>query len=183
MTRSKVAVVRTQPETVFEDYARAMRMAGYQDVLSKDKDTALKINISWGKFYPACSTTPWQLEGVIRTLLADGYPRDLIHACHNRTVVVSARTGERKNRQKVVVDRYGLRNVHLYEKDVEWIRYEPKGETKVLHEVYPKGITIPKRLIGENIIHLPTMKTHVFTTITGALQTFGKQYSRHDSGH
>lgn len=170
MTRSKVAVVRTRPESVFDDYARAMRMAGYQEALPKDKDTALKINISWGKFYPACSTTPWQLEGVIRTLLADGYSRDLIHACHNRTVVVSARAGERKNRQKVVVDRYGLRNVHLYEKDEEWIRYEPKGETKVLHEVFPKGISIPKRLIGENVIHLPTMKTHVFTTITGAMK-------------
>jgi uncharacterized protein (DUF362 family) len=170
LTHPKVAVIRTTPETVFEDYGRAMRLADYADTLPKDKDTALKINISWGKFYPSCSTPPWQLEGVIRTLLADGYPPDLIHACHNRTVVVSARRGERKNRQKVVVDRYGLRNVHLYEKSEEWIRYEPKGETKVLHEVYPDGIYIPRRLIGENILHLPTMKTHVFTDITGAMK-------------
>ena len=170
MTHPKVAVIRTSPETAFEDYGRAMRLAGYEDTLSKDKDTALKINISWAKFYPACSTTPWQLEGVIRTLLADGYVADLIHACHNRTVVVSARAGERKNRQKVVVDRYGLRNIHLYEKNEEWMRYEPKGETKVLHQVYPQGIYIPKRLIGENVVHLPTMKTHVFTDITGAMK-------------
>jgi len=168
--RSKVAVVRTKPETVFEDYGRAMRLAGYQQVLPKEKDTALKVNISWGKFYPACSTTPWQLEGVIRTLLADGYRRERVHACHNRTVVVSARTGERNNRHKVVVDRYGLRNVHLYEESEEWMTYEPKGKTSVLHEVFPNGILIPKRLIGENIIHLPTMKTHVFTTITGAMK-------------
>jgi uncharacterized protein (DUF362 family) len=165
-----VAVVRTKPETVFDDYGRAMRLAGYRDALPKDKDTALKINISWGKFYPACSTTPWQLEGAVRTLLADGYQRELVHACHNRTVVVSARTGERKNRHKVVVDRYRLRNVHLYEKSEEWTVYQPKGETRVLHEVYPNGISIPKRLMGENIIHLPTMKTHVFTTITGAMK-------------
>lgn len=170
MIRAKVAVVRTHPESVFEDCARAMRLAGYQNALPKDKDTALKINISWGKFYPACSTTPWQLEGVIRTLLADGYSADLIHACHNRTVVVSARSGERNNRHKVVVDRYGLRNVHLYERGEEWIRYEPEGQTKVLHQVYPNGIHIPKRLVGENILHLPTMKTHVFTTITGAMK-------------
>ena len=143
MMRSKVAVIRTKPETVFEDYGRAMRMAGYQEALPKDKDTAFKINISWGKFYPACSTTPWQLEGVIRTLLADGYPRELLHACHNRTVVVSARAGERKNRHKVVVERYGLRNVHLYEKSEDWMMYEPKGKTRVLHEVFPKGILIP----------------------------------------
>lgn len=170
MTRSKVAVVRTHPERVFEDYGRAMRMAGYQRALPKHKDTALKINISWGKFFPACSTTPWQLEGVLRTLLADGYRRERVHACHNRTVVVSARTGERQNRHKVVVDRYGVRNVHLYAKDEGWIRYEPRGKTAVLHEVYPKGIYIPRRLIGENIVHLPTMKTHVFTTMTGAMK-------------
>ena len=41
---------------------------------------------------------------------------------------------------------------------------------RVLNDIYPKGIRIPKRLIGDNIIHLPTMKTHVFTTITGAMK-------------
>jgi uncharacterized protein (DUF362 family) len=170
MLRSKVAVLRTHPDTIFDDISRAMRMADYMEALPKDKDTALKINISWGKFYPACSTTPWQLEGVIRTLLEDGYQRDLIHACQNRTVVVSAKTGEHKNRQKVVVDSYRIRNIHLYKKQEKWIRYEPKGKTKVLHEVYPKGIHIPQRLIGENIIHLPTAKTHVFTSMTGAMK-------------
>ena len=36
-----------------------------------------------------------------------------------------------------------------------------------LNEVYPDGFLIPRRFIGENIIHLPTVKTHVFTTTTG----------------
>jgi uncharacterized protein (DUF362 family) len=169
MTRSKVAVLKTRPETVLEDYGRLMRLADYQQYLPPDKDTALKINISWHHFYPACSTTPWQLEGVIKTLLADGYSQDLIHACHNRTVVVSAKKGEVNNKQKTVVDKYGLRNIHLYEGE-EWIKYEPKGKLRVLHEIYPKGIHIPKRMMGENIIHLPTMKTHVFTTMTGAMK-------------
>ncbi|MDP6349755.1 MAG: DUF362 domain-containing protein, partial [Chloroflexota bacterium] len=31
-------------------------------------------------------------------------------------------------------------------------------------------IRIPRRLIGSNVIHLPTVKTHVFTTITGAMK-------------
>ena len=29
---------------------------------------------------------------------------------------------------------------------------------------------IPRRFIGENIVHLPTVKTHVFTTTTGAMK-------------
>ena len=167
--RPKVAVLRTNPETVLNDYYKLMHLANYEKYLPKGKHTALKINISWHHFYPACSTTPWQLEGVISTLLADGYKNELIHACHNRTVVVSAKKGEIANKHKPVIERYGLRNIHLYENE-EWTTYEPRGKMLVLPEIFPNGIKIPKRMIGENIIHLPTMKTHVFTTITGAMK-------------
>jgi len=171
MGRSKVAVLKTSPATVIEDYGRLMRLADYRQFVPPGPETALKINISWHFFYPACSTTPWQLDGVIRTLLADGYEKEKLFGCHNRTVVVSAKRGELVNKHKqVVVDKYGLRNIHLYEKSEEWIRYEPKAKMLALHEIYPDGIRIPKRLIGSNIIHLPTMKTHVFTTITGAMK-------------
>lgn len=169
MPKSKVAVLKTSPQTVLEDYGRLMRMADYERYLPKDKDTALKINISWHHFYPACSTTPWQLEGVIKTLLDDGYKSDLIHGCHNRTVVVSAKKGEVANKHKGVIEKYGLRNIHLYEGE-EWVVYEPKSPMLVLDKIFPKGIQIPRRMIGENIIHLPTMKTHVFTTTTGAMK-------------
>ena len=169
MAKPKVAVLKTTPQTVLEDYKKLMHLADYQKFLPKNKDTALKVNISWHYFYPACSTTPWQLEGVIKTLLGDGYKQKLIHACHNRTVVVSAKRGERANKHLPVVQKYGLRNIHLYESE-EWIRYEPKGKIRVLDQIFPKGIFIPKRLVGENIIHLPTMKTHVFTTMTGAMK-------------
>lgn len=169
MSKSRVAVLKTNPETVLDDYGRLMRMAGYQDHIKKDSDTALKINISWHVFYPACSTTPWQLEGVIKTMLDDGYKKELIHGCHNRTVVVSAKRGEIANKHRPVLEKYGLRNVHLYEGE-EWVRYEPRGRMLVLNDIYPEGIHIPKRFFGENIIHLPTIKTHVFTDMTGAMK-------------
>jgi len=44
--KSKVAIVRTKPSTVLEDYHRLMNLAEYQNYISKDVDTALKINIS-----------------------------------------------------------------------------------------------------------------------------------------
>jgi uncharacterized protein (DUF362 family) len=114
------------------------------------------------------------MEGVIRALEQDGYSRDLIHACHNRTVVIDAHLGERENKQINVVQAHGLRNIHIYETE-EWINiHDAVGDlTKkftCLNEVYPKGFMIPKRFIGENIIHLPTVKTHVFTTTTGAMK-------------
>ncbi len=171
---SKVAIVSTAPRTVLRDYHRVMTLAGYRDVVDPSAETALKINISWHYFFPACSTTPWQLEGVIRALLADGYRRDRIHACHNRTVVVSARRGERENKHLPVVRKYGLANVHLYEGE-EWVNVrEAVGdltrEFLCLNRVYPRGFSIPRRFIGENIIHLPTVKTHIFTTMTGAMK-------------
>ena len=163
--RGKVAVLRTTPETVLEDYRRLMHLAGYQEALPKDVETILKVNISWQTWYPACSTTPWQLEGVIRTLLDDGY-RNLI-AAQNNTVVVDAYVGERNNKHKYVVEKYGIRNVHLYEPQYNWVRYEPKQPFLVLDQVYPEGVYIPEILIGRNIIQLPTVKcVHPDTEIT-----------------
>ena len=166
--RGKVAILRTNPQTVLDDYARLMELAGFQDTLSKDKETILKINISWQTWYPACSTAPWQLEGVIRGLQAAGY-ENLI-AGHNDTVVVDAHVGEKNNKHKYVTDKYGLRNAHLFEPQYNWVRYEPKQPFLALDEVYPEGVYIPEILIGRNIIQLPTIKTHVFTTITGAMK-------------
>jgi uncharacterized protein (DUF362 family) len=174
LMKSKVAILKTSPSTVFRDYHELLNLAGYQDVLAKDVDTALKINISWHFFFPASSTTPWQLEGVIRAMKRDGFSPDLIHGCHNRTVVIDARLGERENKQVNVLQAHGLRNVHLYEGE-EWIAIrDAVGDlTKkflCLNEVYPNGFSIPRRFIGENIIHLPTVKTHIFTTTTGAMK-------------
>jgi hypothetical protein len=149
MERSRVAVLKTAPSSVLADYGRLMRLACYQRFLPRDCEIALKINISWHHFYPACSTTPWQLDGVISTLLEDGYPKDKIYGCHNRTVVVDAREGEIANKHKqVVVGKFGLRNIHLYDPDEEWVRYEPTAPMLVLDRIYPEGLRIPARLIG-----------------------------------
>ncbi len=174
MSAAKIAILRTTPATVLADTHRLMNLAGYQDVVAKDADTALKINISWHFFFPACSTTPWQLDGVIRAMKADGYDPNLIHGCHNRTVVIDAHLGERENKQLNVLEAHGLRNVHLYEGE-EWVHIrDAVGDLAdrflCLNDVYPKGFHIPKRFIGENILHLPTIKTHVFTTTTGAMK-------------
>ncbi|PZC43829.1 MAG: Uncharacterized conserved protein, DUF362 family [Chloroflexi bacterium] len=161
-----VAVIKTSPATVATDIGSAMRLAKYNSQLAPDVATLLKINISWQHYYPACSTSPWQLDGVIKTLKEDGF-KDLIPT-HNGTVVVDAREGEVNNKHDVVVRRHGLESVHL--EDVEWVPLHFSDDFLVLDQIYPDGINIPKFLIDKNVIHLPTMKTHVFTTITGAMK-------------
>ena len=173
----KVAVVYTTPETVLDDIARAMRLADYTQTLSLDTATLLKINISWQHYYPACSTTPWQLEGVIKTLKADGYG-ELIPT-HNGTVVVDPHEGAINNKHTVVEDKYGLQSVYLDYPPVKWIDYKPKAKMLVLDDIFPEGIQIPEMFIGKNIVHMPTVKTHVFTTMTGAMKNaFGGLLNR-----
>ena len=54
--------------------------------------------------------------------------------------------------------------------DVQWVKYKPKHKLDALGELYPHDFKIPKMYVGKNIIHLPTMKTHGHTTITGSIE-------------
>ncbi|MFO7943519.1 MAG: DUF362 domain-containing protein [Anaerolineales bacterium] len=167
--KGKVAVLKTSPDTVLEDYHRLIKMADVESVLPKDIQTGLKINISWQTWYPACSTTPWQLEGVIQTMQDLGYD-DLV-GVHNDTVVVNTSDGEVNNKHKFVTDKYDVPCLYLYDQDFEWVEFYPENhDYLVLDKVYPDGVFIPKALLDMNIIQLPTVKTHVFTTITGAMK-------------
>ena len=166
--RSIVSVVATRPETVLEDVGRAMKLANVEQTLAAELATLLKINISWQHWYPGCSTTPWQLEGVVRALQNLGYG-ELI-AAHNGTVVVDSFEGEENNKHKAVQDKYNLPTVHLDTPPNVWIDYKPRAEMLVLDDIFPEGIQIPEIFPGKNIIQLPTMKTHVFTTMTGAMK-------------
>ena len=134
-----VSVVATTPETVLADVERAMRLAGAERVLSTDVETLLKINISWQHWYPGCSTTPWQLEGVILGLQNMGHRDSGLIAAHNGTVVVDSFEGEVNNKHKPVQDKYGLRTVHLDTPPEPWVRYEPKAEMMALHDIYSGG--------------------------------------------
>jgi uncharacterized protein (DUF362 family) len=166
--KGKVAVLKTSPDTVLDDIERLMKLAGFESALQQNVKTGLKINISWQTWYPACSSTPWQIEGVIRALKNSGYD-DLV-GVHNDTVVVNTSDAERNNKHKYVTDKYEIPCLYLYNQDFEWVEYQPKRPLLVLDKVYPQGVFIPKALVGMNIIHLPTVKTHVFTTITGAMK-------------
>jgi uncharacterized protein (DUF362 family) len=180
--RSVVAVVRTRADSVLDDIARAMRLANYQAALPISAPVGLKINVSWQVWYPACSTTPWQLDGVIRTMLQDGYRREQLLGIHNRTVVVDSKVGEVANKHRPVLERQRVNWVHTFDPEIEWTRYEPRGKMLALDQIFPEGIWIPKLLIGRSMIQLPTVKTHVFTGTTGAMKNaFGGLL--HDKRH
>ena len=113
----------------------------------------------------------------MQALREDGYA-DLIGA-HNGTVVVDSFEGEVANKHKAVTDRLALPTVHLDVPPNRWIPYQPKGEMLVLDRIFPEGLQIPESFPGKSIVQLPTMKTHVFTTMTGAMKNaFGGLLNR-----
>ncbi|MCL4310453.1 MAG: DUF362 domain-containing protein [Actinomycetota bacterium] len=168
--KSKLAVLKTSPETVMEDYGRLMRMAGYQDVLPQDQKVVLQVGLSWDVWYPACSTTPWQLEGVIQALLADGYPRESLVLAQNRSGTFRDRVGEVNNGLASAAERQGFEFTRLYEPPVNWISHKPRGEMLVLDKMFgDDGIPVPDVFLSAGIIHLPTMKTDAGAGVAGAM--------------
>ncbi len=166
-TRARVAVIKTRPESVLDDVARMMRGLDYNRALPAGRRTILKDNISWHLPYLSANTTPWQLEGVVRTLREDGY-QDLM-GLHNQTVVTDAQRGDKLNKFAGVYERYGVPTVNNFDPACRWVPIEPKAPLLVLPRIFGE-VRVPEVLIGSNIVHLPTVKTHVYTTMTGAMK-------------
>jgi uncharacterized protein (DUF362 family) len=165
---SQVAVLRTRPETVVEDYGRLLRLVKCDQVLSRDTDLILKLNLSWTKYFPACSSQPWQVDGILKTLLDNGYDRRRILPVENKTVVTNPHAGCRNNRWLPVLQRHGVGFTALPE--VEWRVYPFKSPLLKLNAIFPEGIQIPAMFVGKNVLHAPTVKTHGHTTTTGAVK-------------
>lgn len=168
MTRSKVVVLKTTPQSILEDYKRLMHLADYECILSKEVSTLIKLNLSWTKYFPSCSTQPWQLEGVVKALLEDGYTKEHLIPVENKTVVTDPIKGAKNNRWIPVLKKYGLEFVPL--PTVEWIKHNFKSKLLKLNQIFPDGIEIPKIFIGKNVLHLPTLKTHGHSITTGAIK-------------
>jgi uncharacterized protein (DUF362 family) len=169
MLKSKVAVLKTTPETVLDDYVQLMEIADFTKFLDTSAKTILKDNISWHFPFPGANTTPWQMEGTIKGLKKHNY-NDIV-CVQNKTVVTNAFKGEDLNKYVPIFKKYGIQVLFNFkDEDMKWIDYKPKAKMNVLDMIYPEGITIPDYFFGKNIVHLPTVKCHIYTTTTGAMK-------------
>ncbi len=184
----KIFVIKTSPNTVLEDYSKLMHLAQYQKRFPKDLKTIIKLNLSWSKFYPACSSPPWQVEGVLKTMIDDGYDPKKLFTAENRTVVTNIAKGLSGNRWEPIIKKYGVWFVPLTK--IPFIPYDDelrsKFETlkdKELHvldsKIFPDGFKIPQFYLGKPIIHTPTMKTHGHTGAVGGSLSQTKDEMKH----
>lgn len=91
---------------------------------------------------------------------------------HNNTVVTDPVKGGRLNRLTPIYGKYGVPELYNFEpRDMSWVTYQPRAKMLVLDRLYPEGIRLPDYFMGKNIVHLPTVKCHIYTTTTGAMKT------------
>ncbi len=186
--KPQIFVVKTSSETVLSDYARLMHMANYQERFPKNLRTIIKLNLSWSKFFPACSSPPWQVEGVLKTMIEDGYDPENLFTAENRTIVTNIAKKIQKNKWAPLISKYGAWFVPLTR--VPFIPYDDdlrsKFETlkdKELHvldsKIFPAGFRIPSFYMGKPILHLPTIKTHGHTGVIGGSLKHTKDALKH----
>ena len=169
MAKSKVAVLKVKPATILDDIEKLCTLADMKGALKQGATTILKDNISWHYPFPAANTTPWQMEGTILALQKAGLFD--ISCVQNKTVVTNAFKGEDLNHYIPIFRKYGIPVLYNFkDEDMKWIHYQPKAKMHVLDRIFPHGIRIPDYFLGKNIVHLPTVKCHIYTTTTGAMK-------------
>jgi hypothetical protein len=172
MTNSKVAVIKTDSNNIISDYRKLLELIDFRSILDFNIKTLIKLNLSWTKYFPACSSQPWQVEGVVKALVDGDFPRENLIPVENKTVVTNPLKGAENNLWMPVLKKYNLDFTPLT--NVEWITYEFKEKLLKLDQIFPEGIQIPKMYVGRQVIHLPTVKTHGHSITTGAIKnSFG----------
>src|SRR6266540_4051544 len=89
----------------------------------------------------------------------------------NPDTVMDAFKGEDLNHYVLIFRAYDVPVRYNFEpRDMRWVRYEPKAPMLALDRIYPECIYVPDFFFQKNIVHLPTVKCHIYTTTTGAMK-------------
>ncbi len=169
MSKAKVSVIKVKPETILQDIERLCDLAGMKAALDPNATTILKDNISWHYPFPGANTTPWQMEGTVLALKNAGFADQT--CVQNKTVVTNAFKGEDLNNYVPLFKKYDIPVLYNFrDTDMKWVDYRPKAKMHVLQNIFPEGIQVPDYFFGKNIVHLPTVKCHIYTTTTGAMK-------------
>ena len=136
-----------------------MELARWQEFIPRGAEVALKPNLGWDLFLPGATTSPWALEGVVRTI------RDWvrkIYVVESDQVVVDVEKAFHLNRIDRVCQEYDLTWVNMTGAPMRTV---PLPDGRVLKE-----LTVPEILLRTTLITVPVMKTHNKTVITGAIK-------------
>src|SRR5213594_4054710 len=110
-----VSIVRVPSDSASRDSVvacvrRAMELARWQEFIPRGAEVAVKPNLGWDLFLPGSTTSPWALEGVVRTIR--DWVRN-IYVVESDQVVVDVEKAFRLNRIDRVCRDYGLTWVNM----------------------------------------------------------------------
>ena len=164
MQPSSVSIVRVAPtapthDAVLASVRRAMELAAWQEFIPRGAEVSLKPNLGWDLFLPGAVTSPWALEGVVRTI-RDWVGR--INVVESDQVIVNVEAAFRLSRIDRLCREYDLTWVNMSRGPLRTVSL-PKG--RVLKE-----LTVPEILLRSRLVTVPVIKTHNKTVITGAIK-------------
>jgi hypothetical protein len=126
LMKAKVSALKVSPDTILDDIERLCSLADMKSALQHGATTILKDNISWHFPFPGANTTPWQLEGTVRSLRARGLT-DLV-CVQNKTVVTDAFKGEDLNGYVPIFRHHGVPVRYNFKpEDMTWSVYRPRA--------------------------------------------------------
>jgi uncharacterized protein (DUF362 family) len=159
----KVDQKSTNPEVVFMAVKKAMELAHWEKYV-KGKNLVLKVNVVWDTIYPSCTTTPMVIEGVLKVIKASKYkPEKITIADTDTAAIMRADISFRVQGIEELAKKYGASVVNLSHTEFKLV---PFAKALVLHKLKISRVLLE----ADTIITMPVLKTHSYSSMTGALK-------------
>lgn len=143
MKEDVVYVFKTSPKTLGRVIEKVLDTPDFQK-LNPEKETLIKINANYDRFWPGCNTSGWFLDALLKNLRKKGF-RDL-----------KAIEGDLKLQPAVkTIKAIGI--------DKILSRYEVPF---VPIENLPRDGELPRIIKGNQLISTPVLHTHTFATVS-----------------
>jgi hypothetical protein len=167
--RTRVALVRTRPETVEADYARVLELSGCAELLRRAEHVTAYGNLTWNRFFPSVSSPPWQLSGVAGAMGTSNGALAGWRWLAGRGHTHQPRRGVRANLWEQALRRHG-QSVEAVRGDARGVPL-PRGRTFFyLDQAIHSRLPLPSGIEGSVALHLPTFKAHGQLGLAGAME-------------
>lgn len=160
----KVSQTSTNPEVVFAAVKKAMELAQWEKYM-QGKNLVLKVNVVWDTIYPSCTTTPMVIEGVLKVVRASNKfkPEKITVVDTDTAAIMRADISFKVQGIEDMVKKYDATVVNLSQTEFRDVSF---NKALVLHK-----LRISKVLLdADTIITMPVLKTHSYSSMTGALK-------------
>ena len=160
----KVNQVSTDPAAVFRAVRKAMELANWEKYV-KGKNLVLKVNVVWDKIYPSCTTTPMVIEGVLKVIKNSQKvkPEKITIVDTDTAAIMRADISFKIQGIEKMAKKYGAKTVNLSQTEFKII---PFKKALVLHKLKISRVLLE----ADTIITMPVLKTHSYSSMTGALK-------------